>query len=306
MKTRITELLRIDFPLVQGGLWGLAYAELCGPISEAGAFGQLTAAMHATPADLAREIGRTRALTAKPFGVNLPVHARDFTQYIGVAIAEGCAAFTLTGGDPSRYIEAIAGRVPAIVLVSSVRQARNAERAGADAVIAVGQEGGGNVGRADSGTLALVPQVVDALKIPVLAAGGIADGRGILAGLALGAEGIEMGSRFIAVRECRAADAYKEALCRAGDGDTAIVILPPDSRVRVLAEDAALLAGRSLQDLTAPAQGNPGFQPRGAGQSAGLIGDVPTAAELIARLRHEAQMGLARLHALMTDPPALH
>jgi NAD(P)H-dependent flavin oxidoreductase YrpB (nitropropane dioxygenase family) len=282
MKTRITELLGIEFPLIQGGLWDLAYAELCGPVSEAGALGQLTAGMHDTPADLAREIDTVRTITAKPFGVNFPIQLRDMTGHLEAALDGGCAAITITGGDPTRYMEVIAGRAPVMVLVSSVRQAVKAEQAGAAAVIVVGQEGGGFIGRSDTGTIALTPAVVDSVGIPVIASGGLADARGVLAALALGADGVEMGTRFVAVRETRAAADHKRRIVGADDAGTAVVEHEGRYRIRVVRSE-------------------PGGEPTewGAGQSAGLIADVPSAANLIAQIRREVVDGCRRLRDLV-------
>jgi NAD(P)H-dependent flavin oxidoreductase YrpB (nitropropane dioxygenase family) len=278
LKTRITELLGTELPLIQGGLWGIAYAELCGPVSAAGALGQLTAGMHETPDDLAREIEAVHAVTDKPFGVNFPIHRRDMTGHFEAAIDGGCTAITLTGGDPRPYLEIIAGRVPSLVLVSSVRQALNAERAGAAAVIVVGQEGGGFVGRDDTGTISLTPAVVDAVSIPVVASGGLADARGILAALALGAEGVEMGTRFVAVQESRAADGHKSTIVAADDRGT--VVIEPDGRLRIRVV-------RSEPD------GGP--TEWGAGQSSALVRELPTVADLIAELRHGVIDGYRRL-----------
>lgn len=294
MRTRITEMLGIDFPLIQGGLGGLAFAELCGAVSSAGALGQLTLGGRAAPGDFANEIDKLREITDKPFGVNLPVFSGDLTEQLEVAVDKGCAALILTGGNPAKYIEQTAGRVPTIVLTSTVQQAVKAEKMGASAVIVVGQEGGGNIGRADTGTIAVTPQVVDAVSIPVLAAGGLADGRGFLAALALGAEGVEMGTRFVAVQECPADDEWKQALIEAGDQGTAVIQRHERMRTRVLAQDA-----RATEEQSKANGEKPRPSGRGAGQSAGLVYDIPTVKELIERLRREVEDGHTRIAKML-------
>jgi enoyl-[acyl-carrier protein] reductase II len=172
------------------------------------------------------------------------------------------------------------------VLVSSVRQAVKAEQTGASSVIAVGQEGGGFIGRDDTGTISLTPAVVDAVSIPVVAAGGLADARGILAALALGAEGVEMGTRFVTVAETRAEEGHKHNIVRAGDTGTAVLVTER-YRIRVIR--------KQVDGDEVPAEG------WGAGQSAGLIGDVPTVAELFARFEREIGEGNRRLGSMIEE-----
>lgn len=295
MRTRITEMLGIEFPLIQGGLGGLAFAELAGAVSDAGAFGQLTPGGRRSPDEWAEDIEALKKITAKPFGVNFPVFSGDLQDHLEVAIERGSTALIFTGGNPASYIKQVAGRVPSIVLCSTVRQAVRAEEMGASAVIVVGQEGGGNIGRSDTGTFALVPQTVDAVDIPVLAAGGLADARGVLAALALGAEGAEMGTRFVALRECPADDAWKEALIEVGDMGTAVISVRSRMRTRVLAEDARLLEESGWRED----EDKPRPRTRGAGQGSGLIKDVPSAKELIERFRREVEEGHARIGAML-------
>ncbi|MDD1516244.1 NAD(P)H-dependent flavin oxidoreductase, partial [Priestia megaterium] len=216
MKTRITEIFGIQYPIVQGGLAYLAYAELASAVSNAGGLGQITAATLGTQEKLREEIRRVRTMTDKPFGVNFAIARHDgkYKDLLEVAIEEKVPAISITGGNPQPVFERIKGEnIKTLVLVSGVRQAQKAEELGADAVMAVGQEGGGHLGRDDIGTMVLIPRVVESVSIPVLASGGIGDGRGLLAAFALGAEGIEMGTRFIATQECvHANSVYKEAL----------------------------------------------------------------------------------------------
>ncbi|MDD1516245.1 NAD(P)H-dependent flavin oxidoreductase, partial [Priestia megaterium] len=216
MKTRITEIFGIQYPIVQGGLAYLAYAELASAVSNAGGLGQITAATLGTPEKLREEIRKVRTMTDKPFAVNFAIARHDgkYKDLLEVAIEEKVPAISITGGNPQPVFERIRGEdIKTLVLVSGVRQAQKAEELGADAIMAVGQEGGGHLGRDDIGTMVLIPRVVDSVSIPVLASGGIGDGRGLLAAFSLGAEGIEMGTRFIATQECvHANSVYKEAL----------------------------------------------------------------------------------------------
>ena len=229
MKTRVTEVFGIKYPIVQGGLAYLAYAELAAAVSNAGGLGQITAATIGSPEKLREEIRKVRKLTNKPFGVNFAIAKHDnggnYQELLEVAIEEKVPAISLTGANPQPVFERIKGEnIRTLVLVAGVRQAQKAEELGADAVMAVGQEGGGHLGRDDIGTMVLIPRVVDSVSIPVLASGGIGDGRGLLAALSLGAEGIEMGTRFIVTQECiHANEKYKQAIVNAKETDTAVI-----------------------------------------------------------------------------------
>jgi NADH:quinone reductase (non-electrogenic) len=188
MKTRVTEIFGIKYPIVQGGLAYLAYAELAAAVSNAGGLGQITAATLGTPEKLQEEILKVRALTNKPFGVNFAIAKHDnggkYQELLEVAIDEKVPVISLTGANPQPVFERIKGvNIRTLVLVAGVRQAQKAEELGADAVMAVGKEGGGHLGRDDISTMVLIPRVVDSVSIPVLASGGIGDGRGLLAAL---------------------------------------------------------------------------------------------------------------------------
>jgi len=298
MRTRITGLLGIRYPIVQGGLHFLALPELCGAVSNAGALGQLTAASFQTPEELREAIDRTRSLTDKPFGVNFSMGHRSLDGHLTAALEAGVRIYSFTGGNPEPMLKRLAGRdVCTMVLVAAVRQAQKAESLGVDAVIAVGFEGGGHIGRDDVTTLVLVPRVVDAIRIPVLASGGIGDARGFAAALALGAEGIEMGTRFVATRESPAHPAYKQALVEALETDTVIIersIGRPGRALRgpwperILALEKEGVAAEALLPLIS-GQVNRRAAREGdleqgfvwAGQVTGLIQGVPTVAELI-------------------------
>lgn len=317
LQTRLCDSLGIQYPIIQGGLLHLALADLCAAVSEAGGLGQITAASLADPEALRAEIRKVRAKTAKPFGVNLAMGFRTLESYIDVALEEGVRVVSITGGNPEPYMKYIDARVPGvkkIVLVAGVRAAQKAEALGADAVIAVGYDGGGHLGRDDVGTMALVPRVVDSVKIPVVASGGIMDGRGLMAALALGAEGIEMGTRFIAVQECPAHEAYKQLLLDAKENETVIMersigrparVLKTGGANRVLEAEAR---GATLEELLpmisgkvnarAAIEGNLDEGFLYAGQGVGLIQDLPTVAELFDRILAEARSVGARLQGL--------
>ncbi|MGN0633095.1 MAG: enoyl-[acyl-carrier-protein] reductase FabK [Oscillospiraceae bacterium] len=219
-KTRITELLGIKYPIFQGGMAWIAEAELAAAVSNAGGLGIIAGG--SAPIDYLREqIRKCKSLTDKPFGVNIMLMSPNADDLAQLVIDEGVAAVTTGAGNPGKYIAAWkeAG-IKIIPVVPSVALAKRMERAGVDAVIAEGTESGGHIGM--NTTMCLVPQVVDALEIPVLAAGGIADGRGIAASFMLGAEGVQVGTRFLASDECRIHENYKNLVIKAKDTDNQI------------------------------------------------------------------------------------
>ncbi|KHF40836.1 NAD(P)H-dependent flavin oxidoreductase [Halalkalibacter okhensis] len=224
---RVTQLLGTTYPIIQGGLAYLAYSELASAVSAAGGLGQITAMSLSSPRTLREEIRNVRLRTDQPFGVNFAIgqHGRSFEPMLDVAIDEFVPVITMTGGNPAPILNKLKDtKIKKVVLVASRRQAVKAEELGADAVMVVGQEGGGHLGRSDTGTFVLVPQVVDAVSIPVIASGGIGDGRGMMAALALGAEGIEMGTRFIVTKECvHAHPNYKRNIIAATEDDTIVI-----------------------------------------------------------------------------------
>ncbi len=194
-------------------------------VSNAGGLGQITVTSLPGPEKLREEIRKTRALTDRPFGVNIAISQhKSVHAFVEVLVEERVSAVSLTGGNPEAILRRLQDTpIKKLVLVSTVRQAQKVEAPGADAVMAVGQEGGGHIGRVDTGTIVLVPCVVESVQIPVIASGGIADGRGHLAALALGAEGVEMGTWFVATQECIAHPAYKQALVEGQETDTRII-----------------------------------------------------------------------------------
>lgn len=307
--TKITDLLGIEYPIIQGGLAYLAYSDLASAVSNAGGLGQITAMSLPNPEALRKEIRKVKEKTDKPFGVNFAIgqHGRPFSEMLDVAIEEKVPVITMTGGNPAPIFEQLKGvPVKKLVLVAARRQAVKAEELGADAVMVVGQEGGGHLGRNDTGTFVLVPQVVDAVSIPVVASGGIADGRGLMAALALGAEGIEMGTRFIATKECiHAHPLYKQALVNGSEHDTVIIkrsLGAPARAIRNSWTEKILQIEQNNGDYEAlkdyiSGEANKKYIYDGkieegfawAGQSMGLIKDIPTVAELFQNIIQEAE-----------------
>jgi NADH:quinone reductase (non-electrogenic) len=309
-KTRITDMLEIQYPIIQGGLAHLAYADLAAAVSNAGGLGQVTAMSLASPEQLREEIQKTRHLTNKPFGVNFAIgqHGRSFEHFVDAALQENIKIFSVTGGNPASLFNLLKGTdTKKLVLVAAKRQAIKAEELGADAVMVVGQEGGGHLGRDDIGTTVLIPQVVDSVSIPVVASGGFGDGRGLMAGLSLGAEGIEMGTRFIATKECvHAHEIYKRALVNGNENETVVIKRSLGTPGRAISNswtDKILeiekdpqngydilkdyISGTSNMRYIHDGQADNGFA--WAGQVMGLIHDVPSVAELFERLINEAE-----------------
>lgn len=220
MKTKITEILGIEYPIIQGGMAWVAEHHLAAAVSNAGGLGIIGAA--SAPAEIVREeIQKCKALTDKTFGVNVMLLNPNADEVAKVIVEEGVKVVTTGAGNPGKYMEMWkAAGVKVIPVVASVAMAKMMEKAGADAVVAEGMESGGHIGSIT--TFALVPQVVDAVMIPVIAAGGIADGRGVAAAMMLGAEGVQMGTRFVAAKESIVHANYKERLIKAKDIDSTV------------------------------------------------------------------------------------
>lgn len=225
-KTRPCELLGIEYPIIQAGMAWVSGAELAAAVSNAGGLGMIVATAGARleggwPDNLREQIRKTRNLTDKPFGVNIGMEHQSHKELVRVPVEEGAKIVSTAGGDPAVHTSYLkqAG-VKVIHAVASVRHARRAEAEGVDIIVASGYEGGGIISQDEIPTFVLVPQVVDAVKIPVVAAGGIADARGLVAALALGAEGIQMGTRFLATHESYAHPDLKRAILKAIDTDT--------------------------------------------------------------------------------------
>lgn len=220
MKTKLTELLQIEYPIIQGGMAWVADASLAAAVSNAGGCGLIAGG--GAPGDVIRtEVRKAKELTDKPFGVNVMLMSPFAEDIINVCIEEHVAVVTTGAGNPGQYIEALhAAGCKVIPVIPSVALAKRMQRAGADAVVAEGLESGGHIGELT--TMALVPQVVDALEIPVIAAGGIADGRGIAASLMLGAVGVQVGTRFLPAKECTISEEYKKLVIDAKDISTVV------------------------------------------------------------------------------------
>ncbi|MGD7051851.1 NAD(P)H-dependent flavin oxidoreductase [Sutcliffiella horikoshii] len=308
-ETRVTKLLDIKYPIIQGGLAFLAYADLAAAVSNAGGLGQITAMSLESPELLREEIRKVRRMTDKPFGVNYAIgqHGRPFEHMLDIALEEEVPVISMTGGNPAPIFKRLEGSVcKKLVLVAARRQAEKAEELGADAVMVVGQEGGGHLGKNDLGTMVLVPKVVDALKIPVIASGGIGDGRGMMAALALGAEGIEMGTRFIATKEClHAHPIYKERLVSGTENDTVVIkrslgaparaiqntwteqILKIEQEAKGYEGLKDFISGTANKRYIYDGEADSGYA--WAGQVMGLIEDVPSVDQLLSRMVKDAE-----------------
>ncbi|MBO5474737.1 MAG: enoyl-[acyl-carrier-protein] reductase FabK [Lachnospiraceae bacterium] len=302
MKTKITELLGIEYPVIQGGMAWVAEYHLAAAVSEAGGLGIIGAG--GAPASFVREqIQKAKELTKKPFGVNVMLMNPEADEIAKVVAEEGVKVVTTGAGNPAKYMTMWkeAG-IKVIPVVASVGLAKMMERAGADAVVAEGTESGGHIGSAT--TMTLVPQVVDAVTIPVIAAGGIADGRGFAAAMMLGAEAVQMGTRFLVAKECTVHDNYKQKVIAAKDIDSAVTGMSNGHPVRQirnkLTRDYLQLEkeGASLEEMEKLTLGSlrkavvEGDVVNGtimAGQIAGMVGKEQTCAEMIAEIMEEAE-----------------
>ena len=312
MKTQITEMFGIEHPIIQGGMHFVGFAELAAAVSNAGGLGLITGLTQRTPALLAQEIARCREMTDKPFGVNLtflPVlTAPDYPGYIQAIIDGGVKVVETAGNNPQKWLPALheAG-IKVIHKCTSVRHSLKAEAIGCDAVSVDGFECGGHPGEDDVPNFILLPRAADELKIPFVASGGMADGRSLVAALALGAQGMNMGTRFIATLEAPVHDNVKQAIVAASELDTRLVMRPLRNTERVLrnaavdrllAKEKALGASLKFEDIITEVAGVypkimlEGTMDAGAwscGMVAGLIHDIPTCKELIDRIMAEAE-----------------
>ena len=232
MKTKVTELLGIEYPIIQGGMAWVAEYHLAAAVSNAGGIGLIGAA--SAPPEVVREqVRKCKELTDKPFGVNVMLLNPNAEEVAKIVVEEGVKVVTTGAGNPTKFMSLWKENgVKVIPVVASVAMAKMMERAGADAVVAEGMESGGHIGSIT--TMALVPQVVDAVSIPVIAAGGIGDGRGLAAAMMLGAEGVQMGTRFVAAKESIVHQNYKERLFKAADIDSEVTGMSTGHPVRSL------------------------------------------------------------------------
>lgn len=307
MKTRVTELLGIEVPIIQGGMAWVAEHNLAAAVSEAGGLGLIGGAN--APGEVVREeIRKARELTQKTFGVNVMLmspHADDIAK---VVVEEGVKVVTTGAGIPSKYMaEWKAAGIKVIPVVASVAQAKLMERGGADAIVAEGTESGGHIGEAT--TMTLVPQVVDVVSIPVIAAGGIGDGRGIAASFMLGAEAVQLGTRFVVAKESIVHQNYKEKLIKAKDIDSAVTGTVHGHPIRCLRNKMTReylkleKAGSSFEELEyltlgtlrkAVMEGDVDGGTIMAGQIAGMIKKEQTCQEMIDEMMAQAEMLLGR------------
>ena len=311
MKTQITEMFGIQHPIIQGGMHFVGFAELAAAVSNAGGLGIITGLTQRTPELLAKEIARCREMTDKPFGVNLTflptVSSPDYPGYIKAIIDGGVKAVETAGNNPQKWLPALheAG-IKVIHKCTSVRHSLKAESIGCDAVSVDGFECGGHPGEDDIPNFILLPRAADELKIPFVASGGMADGRSLVAAMALGAQGMNMGTRFIATQEAPVHDNVKQAIVAASELDTRLVmrslrnterVLRNDAVDRLIAKEKALGANLKFEDIIDEVAGVypkimlEGTMDAGAwscGMVAGLIHDIPTCKQLIDRIMAEA------------------
>jgi enoyl-[acyl-carrier protein] reductase II len=305
-KTRICHLLGIEYPILQGGMLWLAEEGLAAAVSNAGGLGIISPLAGSEPngnptEHLEQLLLKAKAICHKPFGVNLPLDLRDIGLLIDLLLVQEIKVVVTAAGDPGLFTELLqSGGARVLHVVSSVKHAKKAESCGVDGVIVEGVEAAARNGFDELPLFSLIPQVVDALKIPVVAAGGIVDSRGVVAAMALGAEGVQLGTRFVATKECIANPIYKNAIIAAEDTDTVITLrkLIPSRSLKTTAFTQSLLAleeagatGEELREFmgNAPSRraGIEGDLDNGeayCGASAGLIHDIIPAAEVIRRL----------------------
>lgn len=300
MQTEVSRLLGIEYPIIQGGMAWVAEYHLAAAVSEAGGLGLIGAAN--APADWVREqIREAKKLTDKPFGVNIMLMSPYADEVAKVVYEEGVKVVTTGAGNPEKYMEMWkSAGIKVIPVVASVALAKRMERCGADAVVAEGCEAGGHIGEAT--TMALVPQIVDAVSIPVIAAGGIADGRGIAAAMMLGAKGVQMGTHFVVTDECQVHENYKERILKAKDIDTRVTGRSTGHPVRALRnemtkkylelenngagfEELELLTLGALRKAVVEGDVKNGSVM--AGQSAGMVKEAMSCKELIDKLVRE-------------------
>jgi nitronate monooxygenase len=311
MKTRITEMFGIRHPIVQGGMHFVGFAELAAAVSNAGGLGIITGLTQRTPELLANEIRRCREMTGKPFGVNLTflpiVSAPDYPGYIRAIIEGGVRIVETAGNNPQKWLPLLQKEgIKVIHKCTSVRHSLKAEAIGCDAVSVDGFECGGHPGEDDVPNFILLPRVAEEIKIPFIASGGMADGRSLVAALCLGAEGVNMGTRFIATREAPVHDNVKQAIVAASELDTRLVMrsLRNTERVlrngavdRLIEKERALGANLKFEDIMNEVAGvyprimKEGVVDAGAwscGMVAGLVRDIPSVGELIDRIMQES------------------
>jgi len=317
-KTRITEIFGIEYPIIQGAMMWLSRAELVSAVSNAGGLGIIASSTFPTVKELRQEIKKTKSMTDKPFAVNITllptVRPVNYGEYISAAIEEGVDIIETAGRSPEPYMKQLKdARIKIMHKCARVRDVKSAERLGVDAVTIVGFEAAGAPGMDDVASSVLLPRAVDTVKIPVIAGGGISDARGFVAALALGAEGVVMGTRFMACKECPAHPKIKEHMIQATEKDTVLIQRSINNPERVLSTDFAQSVlemekkGATLEELVPLISGLRGKQAldegdisKGiivCGQTVGLIHDIPSAREIIEGIISEAKLIVQRLYS---------
>lgn len=310
LTTRLTEILGVEHPIIQGGMAWTATAELAAAVSNAGGLG-IIGAGH-MPTDMLREqIRLAKTLTDKPFGVNLMLLTPHIDELVDMVLEEGVSAVTTGAGNPAKYMKALKERkIKVLTVVPSVALAKRMESIGADAVIGEGMEAGGHIGELT--TMVLTPQLADAVDVPVVAAGGIADGRGIAAAFALGAEGVQAGTRFMCATECTIHPDVKQRILKARDRDTVVTGYSTGHPVRVLKNKLS----RQVEELDranrpeeievlgtgklalAMREGDIEMGSLMAGQAAAMVCEIQPAAEIVNMMMAEAEDVLRRMGSL--------
>ena len=311
MENRVTQLFHTRYPIIQAGMVWVSGWKLASAVSNAGALGLIGSG--SMKPDLLREhIRKTRNATRQPFGVNLPQLRGDVDELVSVIVDEKVPIVFTSAGHPGRHIDRFKSYGATVVhVIANVKQARKAEEVGCDAIVAEGFEAGGHNGIDEITTMTLVPQVVDAVKIPVIAAGGIADGRGMLAAFSLGAEGVQVGTRFAATKESSASPAYKEKIVTAQDGDTVLLfhnLLPvrmlknPFSELVRNEESQKGITRERMLELHAKGrermgifEGNRDDGELEMGQSSGIVKDILPAKDVVERLVTEFEQHRKRI-----------
>lgn len=320
MKTVLTESLNLKYPIVQGGMMWISKPELVAAVSNAGCLGILSGLTYETPELLAKAIEETRKLTDKSFGVNITMlptlRQINYDAYIDIIVGSGIKIVETAGNNPEPFMDKLKKNgVKVIHKCTSVKHALKAEKIGCDFISIDGFECAGHPGELDVTSLILIPIAVDALKIPVIASGGFADGRGLLAALSLGACGVNMGTRFMATKEAPMHDNIKKRLVEATENDTMLIERSLKNTIRVLRNKQAELVekmekeGKSLMELAPLLSGMNGKRCLvegdtegfifGCGQAVGLIRDIPTVAELVERIISEATTSFNRLKTIV-------
>ena len=313
MKTRITDLLQIDYPIIQAGMVWVSGWKLASAVSNCGGLGLIGAGSMKT--DLLHEhLQKCKAATNKPFGVNIPLLRKDADELVKVSLNEGVKIFFTSAGNPKTFTSLLKENGCTVVhVVANLKYGLKSQEAGCDAVVGEGVEAGGHNGADQLTTFCLIPQLVDKLNIPVIAAGGIADGRGILSSLALGAEGVQIGTRFAATVESSAHENYKQEIIKSGDQDTTLAF-KKIGLVRMIKNDFAFRAMKAenegwdeaqLRELLATKRECIGIFEGDliegeleAGQGVGLINDIPTVKDLFDRLLKEFESAKGRIETI--------